>query len=313
MHIHTPDHRLTITAADGHASCALWWRTVPAYKRERLGLIGEYTATSAAAAHELLRLACARLADEGCTLAVGPLDGSTWARYRFVVEPGDEPPFFLEPRNPPDYPWQFCAAGFDTLASYTSALVPDLAQLPPFEYEVLKKLAARGITLRQVTPDDTSDAQQFRGLLRQVYPVVCAAFANNLLYQPISEAAFCTHYLPLQQVVWPELLWLAEHEKRVVGFLLALPDTERLHAGHPLDTIILKTLAVLPEYTQQGIGSLLCNLCQRYAAGQGFRRAIYALMHTSSHSQQISHQYAHPIRRYALFYMAVKSGMGQNL
>jgi hypothetical protein len=118
MSLHTPDHRLKVTTSDGsgYACCALWWRAAPTYQQECVGLIGDYTATSAGAAHEALRQACSRLADEGCSLAVGPLDGSTWARYRFVVEPGEEPPFLGEPHNPPDYPLQFRAAGFKTLA-----------------------------------------------------------------------------------------------------------------------------------------------------------------------------------------------------
>ena len=36
--------------------------------------------------------------------AVGPLDGSTWRRYRLVTERGVEPPFFMEPDNPDDWP-----------------------------------------------------------------------------------------------------------------------------------------------------------------------------------------------------------------
>jgi GNAT superfamily N-acetyltransferase len=180
--------------------------------------------------------------------------------------------------------------------------VPDLAQLPAPQTNAQQRLAARGILLRQVDPADIADIDRFGGLLRRVYPVVCAAFANNLLYQPISEAAFCAHYLPLRSALRPDLLWLAEHDGCVVGFLLALPDAERVQARQPLDTIILKTLAVLPEYAQQGIGSLLCSLCQHYAAEQGFQRSIYALMHTSSHSQRISSQYARPMRRYALFW-----------
>lgn len=298
-----PDDRLTVTMPDGsgQAHCGLWWRTTPAYHQERVGVLGDYAATSAAAANDLLQQACERLAGEGCTLVVGPLDGSTWATYRFVVEAGEEPPFFLEPHNPPEYPQQFRAAGFETLACYTSTLIPDLRELAPLREETRAHLAAQGIVLRQVAAAEIADPQRFALLLRRVYPVVCAGFAHNLLYQPISEAAFCQRYLPLRPLLRPDFLWLAEHHGRVVGFLLALPDMARAQAGQPLDTVILKTLVVLPNYTGQGIGSLLCELCQYQAASQGYRRAIHALMPATSHSQHISRHAMRPLRRYALF------------
>jgi GNAT superfamily N-acetyltransferase len=294
-----------VTAPDntGSAHCALWWNETPAYEHEHVGLIGDYTATNAAAAHELLHLACAWLAAEGCSLAVGPLDGSTWGRYRLVVEAGDEPPFFMEPHNPPAYPHQFRAAGFAPLACYTSSLVPDLAQIPPLGdgAQIRSRLMAQGIRLRQVTPAEIADTCRFCDLLCQVYPVVCAAFANNVFFQPITVETFCANYLPLRPMLRPDLLWLAEHAGRVVGFLLALPDVAQAQAGRPVDTVILKTLAVLPAYTRRGIGALLCDLCQRHAAAQGFRRAIHALMPATTHSHRISQAYTHVMRRYVLF------------
>ena len=57
-----------------------------------------------------------RLAAERCTIAIGPVDGNTWQRYRLITEPGTEPPFFLEPDNPDAWPGQFTAAGFTPLA-----------------------------------------------------------------------------------------------------------------------------------------------------------------------------------------------------
>jgi GNAT superfamily N-acetyltransferase len=301
MTIFPPDDRLSVAAPDGSgtAQCALWWRTPPSYRQERVGLIGAYRATSAGASDLLLQQACTRLARVGCTLAIGPLDGSTWDHYRFVVETSDTPPFFMEPQNPREYPQQFQAAGFAPLALYSSALMPDLTQLAPIQESEQKqeRLMARGIRVRQVSPADITDPQRFDALLQRVYPVVCTAFKHNLLYQPISAADFCAHYRPLQPALHPDLLWLAEHDGTLIGFLLALPD----HARTPIDTVLLKTLAVLPAYTGQGIGTLLCNLCQHHAAAQGLRRAIYALRQTGNSSERINASVLQVIRHYALF------------
>src|SRR4051812_11633385 len=68
------------------ARCSLWWQAVPAYANERLGLIGHYAAQDATAAQLLLEYAGAQLAQQGCTLAIGPLDGNTFRRYRLLTE-----------------------------------------------------------------------------------------------------------------------------------------------------------------------------------------------------------------------------------
>src|ERR1700722_2883617 len=60
------------------ASCSLWWQQTPIYPGQRLGLIGHYFAQVPEAGPVLLRLACRELAAQGCTLAVGPMDGNTW-------------------------------------------------------------------------------------------------------------------------------------------------------------------------------------------------------------------------------------------
>src|SRR4051794_37323403 len=62
--------------------CSLWWQDVPALPGQRVGLIGHYAVAGAEAAASILTHACERLAAEGCTSAVGPLDGTTWNRYR---------------------------------------------------------------------------------------------------------------------------------------------------------------------------------------------------------------------------------------
>ena len=98
------DAHLRHEAADGTAEALLWWTHVPALPGEKLGVIGGFNATSASATSAVLAEAGERLRAQGCTLAVGPMDGNTWRRYRFVTEPGTEPPFLLEPTNPATWP-----------------------------------------------------------------------------------------------------------------------------------------------------------------------------------------------------------------
>jgi hypothetical protein len=79
------------------AKCALWWSATPQFEGSRVGFIGHYERSDERAAQTLLQLVRKRLALAGCGIVVGPVDGSTWHRYRFVTERGDRPPFLLEP------------------------------------------------------------------------------------------------------------------------------------------------------------------------------------------------------------------------
>jgi GNAT superfamily N-acetyltransferase len=286
---------------DTLARCSLWWHGTPDYPGERVGLIGHYDACDGEAAAHLLHAACAELAAQGCTLAVGPLDGSTWRRYRLVTERGSEPPFFLEPDNQDDWPAHFLANGFSTLARYSSALNPELSRTAARGERAAARLEARGIRLRAVQPAEVAAPGRFVAVLRGIYRVAVAAFRANLLYSPISEADFIAQYLPIRPSVRPELVLLAEREGEVIGFVFGLPDALQAQRGQPIDTVIIKTVAVLPAYAGQGIGALLVERCQAAAARLGYRRAIHALMHEGNASQQISAHSAQTMRRYALF------------
>ena len=99
---HMPDAHAMVMASDGSTvgRCSLWWRETPLLPNERVGILGHYAAQDAEAGRLLLQRACAHLAGVGCTLALGPMDGSTWRHYRLIVDRGGEPPFFLEPDHP---------------------------------------------------------------------------------------------------------------------------------------------------------------------------------------------------------------------
>lgn len=297
---HAPDAHVEV--ADGQtlrARCSLWWRTVPSLDDHRLGLIGHYAAADAASGGRLLALACARLRGERCTLAVGPIDGSTWRRYRFVtdrVPAASRSRFFLEPDNPDAWPLHFQADGFRVLATYRSALATQLRQPTVAADNAFRD---RGVIIRTLDAGDGED-------LRRVYQASVASFAGNFLYTPISESEFVDQYRAVLPFVHPELVTIAELDGEIVGFLFAVPDI--LEASRTTAcagrTIVVKTLAVTPRCRGMGLGTLLFTKTNAAAMRMGFTGAIHALMHDGNTSQRISGD-AHTIRRYALFARAL--------
>ncbi len=277
------------------ARCSIWWKATPAYQNHQLGLIGHYSANDVEAGTEILRHACEMLLSHGCTMAVGPMDGNTWNRYRLMTERGVHPTFFLEPDNADDLPQHFLGNGFSQLAEYFSTITDELHLRDPRMEIVAEKMKAFGVKIRSIQPGN------FLSELAKIYEVSLAAFQNNFLYTPLEKADFIAQYEQLKKFVRPELVLLAEQENRSVGFLFALPDMAQAQRGQMIDTFIVKTVAVLPEPEFAGLGSLLVAHSHEIGAALGFTKAIHALMHEANKSRSISKHYSQQLRRYALF------------
>jgi hypothetical protein len=65
--------------------------------------------------------------------------------------------------------------------------------------------------------------------------------------------------------------------------------------------VILKTLAVHPDFGGLGLGGLLTARCHDAARQLSYRRVIHALMHETNNSRRISSHTAVPVRRYTLY------------
>jgi GNAT superfamily N-acetyltransferase len=275
--------------------CSCWWRETPAYGGLKTGVIGQYAASEAAAGAAVLAQASRVLARAGCAVAIGPMDGSTWHRYRFIVDRGAEPPFFLEPDAPDDDPIQWVSDGFQPIATYSSAVTERLDVEPRAVPRALRRLAAAGISIRPF------DAGRMEGELRQLFALASVSFCRNFLYTPIAYDQFRSQYAALLPALRPELVLMAERDGAVLGFVLAVPDMLQGSRSPAIDTVIVKTLAVHPSVAGAGIGGVLVAMAHRHARALGFRRAIHALMHDANPSNGLSGRFARPFRRYALF------------
>jgi GNAT superfamily N-acetyltransferase len=292
----SPDARWVVQ--EGHlprCQCGLWWSDTPPLRERRVGFIGNYAARDDQGARVLLDHACCELRKAGCSLAVGPVDGTTWGNYRFVTKSGNRPAFWREPSNPRRWPAQFVARGFRPLARYFSALGCDLQRHDRRLPGVARRLAAAGVRLRPLK------ASAFESDLDRIYTVAQTAFRQNLLYQDLPRQAYLALSRPLETLLPLELSWLAEHRDRVVGFLFAVPDfCEEAREGR-VRTLVIKTLAVLPDRRYAGLGQVLIAEVQRHARGLGYDQVIHALVRDVPSLRNISVRTATPIRRYTLF------------
>lgn len=292
---HAPDASLLEEEQGGPVGRAsLWWRAVPTLRGERVGLIGHYAAGDARAASRLLEASCRHLASAGCTLAIGPMDGSTWRRYRLLTQRGSEPTFFLEPDNPDDWPGHFERCGFEPLAQYYSSLCDDLAAIAPAD-AVARRLRADGFTVRPI------ELAHLDAELSVLWTLATDAFADNFLYSSIAEDEFRAMYSALLPALKPELVLIAERARRAVGFGFTVPDVLQAGRCKSVDTVVFKTLAVAPGMVRRGIGRWIFDETIRAALALGFRRAIFALIHEGNPSGRLARPHGRDFRRYTLY------------
>ncbi|OKH14647.1 hypothetical protein NIES208_13715 [[Limnothrix rosea] IAM M-220] len=275
-------------------SYSLWWRNTPSLNNQKVGYLGDFSVDSQTKFSALLKHGCLELKKHGCALAIAPIDGNTWQRYRVVTETDNSPAFFLESPYQNFNPQIFTEAGFDVVASYHSRRVSDLKTTDRRSPKIAARLSRLGVTIR---PLDIANLKQE---LERLYPVVHQSFQCHFLYSQISKKEFVKQYLQLEKYIIPELILIAEHQNKIVGFMLAIPDI--LHfKGKKNKTIIFKTLGISPERKYSGLGILLLDTIRQKSLKMGFQAAIYALIQSGSLCDNMTRHHGEIFRRYALF------------
>lgn len=268
----------------------------------RTGLVGHYDALRGDAGVSLLRAACDEMAAARVRRVLGPMNGSTWRRYRLALparagDPTFNPPNFLgEPKNPFEYPVQFEGAGFVTAARYESRIETALERDETRLGNVRARLAAAGIRIRAL------DIRRFEEEIRRIFDLSLEAFADNWYYAPIEFEEFRRSYDAVRRILDPSLVLLAEDpSERLMGYLFGYPDPFSARGAGPTRAVA-KTVAVSPAARRVGIGAALLDELRDAAALRGMASMIHALMHVENPSVKMSAGHQSDIfRRYALY------------
>jgi GNAT superfamily N-acetyltransferase len=241
-----------------------------------------------------IRAAEAWLREQGCTVARGPLDGSTWFRYRANIGPHDRPLFLGEPDASPD-PWR--AAGYTERKRYCTILADNSAQIAATRQRD-HALRAAGWTIQTL-----DEMGSFEEALDLYFEMACVAFPDNFSYSPIDRQGFRALYEPLQPLIRPELVLVARApDGSPGGFSFNYPD----HANPTLRQALVKSLAVLPEHRGNGLASWLVGETHRIAEATGLTGGcMHALMSSGNVSQNLSRNEGTLIREYVLFEKAL--------
>jgi hypothetical protein len=250
----------------------------------------------------------------------GPVDFSTWYRYRFVVDGGHGDPFFLEPSNPSYYPDLFQRFGFLAKMSYFSARTDE----PWAHVERCRRYEEgfydRGYTVRPL------DRSRLEAELELLYDLSIQTFRVNPGFCPIPLAEFQRLYAGLFHLVDADLVAFAqEPDGRPFGFIFAVPNYAEVPVGAKVPglalktlcmrrrrgeakTLVIKTLGVLPALRRVLAGPVLVSYIHRKAMQKGYERVVHALMREDNLSLKYSGWSAAPFRRYNLYELDLLEG-----
>jgi len=211
---------------------------------------------------------------------LGPMNGNTWHNYRFNTK--KIAPFFLEYQHKNYYLQQWESAGFKSYAEYFTfqetlkKYIPNRKNLNWLDDK--PKLSVRHLNLK--------DANYDLSLLHQF----CSeAFANNLLYKPISERAFKSLYQPILPYLKDDLIDLVIEKKgnteTIVGFLFAVEDM-----CQPKQ-LIVKTIARKSGDAYKGLAHFLAERLLLKSANKGYEKLLHAYMESANKSVKMSQKF----------------------
>ncbi len=283
------------------AICSLWWENSPSYQSYKTAVIGHFFASGLEYGHTLLRYSIELLAKKGFEYVIGPMDGNTWRNYRLVTDHGNSPPFFLEYYTPKEWSSIFQDAGFSSIAKYSSASTDNLTYRDKSSKKFANKVQQLGLNIRPFNIEASGKE------LTAIYELSLKSFAKNFLYTDISLPNFLALYEKVMPYLNPNFSLMAEHNDKLVGFVFAIPDYLQKQHGEKIDTLVIKTIARIPNRKYAGLGNYLIFEIHRRAAEHGFKQAIHALMHEENASRAISDKSAHTIREYALYGKLIKN------
>ncbi len=279
------------------ATATCYYKNTPIVKEKNIGCIGEFKAENKEYGVLILKKCEKILREKNVDLIVAPMNGNTWKKYRTLKYSNGDSTFLLEDVSPESHNEILLNAGFKELYTYTSTKGYIKDAYTSVVLEMLEeKLEKEKISIR---PFNT---EKYREDLEKIYNVSIASFSRNPFYTPIEKEDFIRQYEQYINMVDKDLVLIAEKDGKEVGFIFCIPNFNELKEGKELKTLIVKTVAVLPEYEHYAIGNVLLNRIAKIAKLKNLSEWIFAFMYSNNTSQKMAQRNkTEIIREYAIY------------
>ncbi|WP_018613302.1 hypothetical protein [Segetibacter koreensis] len=205
---------------------------------------------------------------KGLATMIGPVNPSTNEPVGLLIDGFNEPAVAMMTYNKPYYIDLVEKNGFHKkvdLFAYDIRTDTVSDRALKLQDALMKRLEQKKITIRPIKVKD------FKNEVRKVREIYNSAWDKNLGFVPMTESEFNYLAKDLKNILNPDFCLVAEHEGKMVGFALAVPDINqiliKIKRGRLLPTGIFKlllglkkinyyrviTLGVIEDYRRLGI------------------------------------------------------------
>ncbi|MAG47154.1 hypothetical protein CL617_00990 [archaeon] len=255
-----------------------------------IGIIGFYECIDDDKISSLLiNKAIDYLHENKCVRIRGPINVSIWSTYRFVVDQKDNDSFILEPLTKNYYIKQFSNEGFKVIEKYGSAQRIDFNTILPFVKTDYEFILNEGYNIK------TLDKDNFTQGILSIKEMVQEIFRDSNSFIEISKGEYLYLYEDYERMLDQTFIQIISNsDGRDVGFCTSIID--------PLQkqTIVLKTIGVLPEYQGKRVGAALLYEQHKKAQELGATKEIYALIKIGNIITKLPYPGIEVIRKYVL-------------
>lgn len=220
-----------------------------------------------------------------CQKILGPVNGSIWHQYRFVSKSNKEITFPSEPITKSYYFDFFASKKTVKVTEYHSAYRTNFDVILKYTEPSYQKAIDKNVEIVRITNFDLE-------LLKVIYRFSSQIFSKSWGFVPLNFEEFLELYNSEKIEDFIGSLYLTKVEDRIVGFCMNI-ETE--------DAIIMKTIAVIPEFQKHGLGNALVYAVHNEAKTKNKDYVIYALINKKNKIQHFPQEEVVILREYVAF------------
>jgi ribosomal protein S18 acetylase RimI-like enzyme len=223
---------------------------------------------------------------KGITVLKGPINATAWHQYR-AMSMTDTSPFFKTELFCEPYYYDFLKAQHPSKEiTYHSGYRKSFDFIIKATEPAYRQSQEQGFVISEIK--DISRQQ-----LTEVLTISKTVFKDNWGYTDVSEESFGALYSSQKLDAYLNKIYFLLHDGKIVGYLSSLIEDPT--------TLILKTIAIFPEYQGKGLGNALVHKAHVDAREHGYKKIIYALVREDNKIKNFPKDEAVEFRKYSTF------------
>jgi GNAT superfamily N-acetyltransferase len=192
-----------------------------------VGNWGMFEAEDADIAAKLIAAAENWLREKGMTRSLGPISLAMWDEPGLLVQGHDHPPTVMMGHHSPEYQGWIEAADYTKIKDLFTYEIPIDVEFPPLVQRIVQSGERNSrIVIRRVNKSKfDSEAALILGILNN-------AWSDNWGFVPFTDAEIAYGGKKLKDIVYEDLIRIAEVDGEAVAFMMTLPDINEKIIGY---------------------------------------------------------------------------------